>query len=134
MIAVLPRLLAGAGLIFAWVPGNAVAQTDRSLDGVWHFRIECAGPTWTDINADVKNGIATRRLDNRPHNTSSTKSDITVMREGDELVLSGESNNAGGKTFVFKARGTLVGDRVDGTGVINTKSGCSFTGQRRRKS
>lgn len=65
-----------------------------------------------------------------PSATSITSAGLRVVRKGDEVEFSGDSMNAHGHALTVSARGTLVGNTVSGSGVLNARSGCPFSAQR----
>lgn len=55
---------------------------------------------------------------------------VRLARRGAEVELSGTTLVAGGGSLLMSARGTLVGRTVTGTGILNTRTGCPFNGER----
>ncbi len=102
-----------------------------SIDGVWSLDVRCSDGTFVRLpEAIVTEGVVTFSS-GRTTSTTATASDLKLSQSGDRIELQGTMMNAAGNALVISARGGLVGNRVSGTGTINTRSGCAFTAERR---
>jgi hypothetical protein len=102
-----------------------------SADGLWRFSLECHQSSYIRLpRVMVRDGVVESRSGTSPSARSVTDSELRLTRTGDQVELRGSSMSAGGDAVVVAARGTLDGQAVSGTGSINTRTGCAFSGER----
>src|SRR5206468_94982 len=95
-----------------------------SPDGVWSFQISCSNSSYLRLpKVAVIDGVVLTNGATNPSTISLTNVGLRVVRKGDEIEFSGDSMNAGGGAMTVSARGTLVGNTVNGSGVLNARSG-----------
>ena len=101
-----------------------------SVDGVWRLDLGCSDTSYVRLpRVTVRDGVVATRVA-KPNARSAVDSDLRLSRTGDQIELKGTMMNAGGDALVIAARGSLVGQSVNGTGTINTRTGCAFSGER----
>ena len=102
-----------------------------SLDGVWSFHVTCPFQAHLHLErAVVRDGVVLERYSARPNGDTITQQNFRVTRVGDEIALEGSAMASLLNPVTVSARGTLMGRTVGGNAIVNSRSGCSFSGER----
>jgi hypothetical protein len=103
-----------------------------SLDGYWSLRITCPFQAYLSLTRVlVRDGVIVNAAPGSPSGSSITHHDLTLTRVGDEVELKGSAMAAQLNPVTVSAHGTLMpAGSVAGTAIVNSRSGCSFAGER----